>query len=151
MYYIRNFRCLWSLNNLPFFVVFVRFQTKISAAAAGTTAATGTTATTDTTAAAGTAGVFGPRGRTARRRPVPGGRVRRVRPQHPESADVQGGARGHAGPGQRGDGRGPGDQRRGRMDQAVRRVRGDALRCVVHNGLVAGRRHIARRLPEAGY
>lgn len=117
---------------------FVRFQTEISAAAC-------------TTAAAGTAGVFGPRGRTARRRPVPGGRVRRVRPQHPEPADVQGGARGHAGPGQRGDGRGPGDQRRGRVDQAVRRVRGDALRRVVHDGLVAGRRHVARRLPEAGH
>lgn len=76
--------------------------------------------------------------------------MRRFRPQHPEPADVQGRPGGHVGPGQRDHGRGQGDQRRGRVDQTVGRVGRGPLRRVVLDRLVVGRRHVARRLPEAG-
>lgn len=72
-------------------------------------------------------------------RPVSRGRVRRVGPQRPEQADVRRGADRDAGSGERRVGRGPGDQRRGRVDKSERGVRGHVLRSVVRDRLVSGR------------
>lgn len=127
----------FSFKSVSFVQVEVSSTTHATSAAAGSRGPA-TAATTATATAAATA------------RRVQGGRVRRLGTQHPQPADVQGHARGHARPGQRRVSRGQGDQRRGRVDQVVRRVGRRALWRVVCDCLVAGRRHFTRRVPETG-
>lgn len=99
-------------------------------------------------AAKSTRAGFGPSRRAAGQ--VQGRGVRRLGTQHPKSADFQGHSGGHARPGQRRAGRGQGDQRRGRVGQTVRGVGCRSLRRVLRDSLVAGRRHVTRRVPETG-
>lgn len=129
-------------GSIPFLIQCFTFpQTKVSsttgAASAATTGSRRPAATATPTA-------------TTAASPVQSSGMRCLGTQHPQSADVQSYARRYARPGQRRVGRGQGDQWRGRVDQVVRRVGRRALRRVVCDCLVVGRRHFARRIPETG-